>query len=127
LIRGEFQEVVREAVKKFGAWSTSGYVPGNAALADGVDDRPSSRQSEKDVGSDLGPGHDPQVSYEDGHQVSYGTGGSVRPDFVTQDGSLSSEVKNYNIATNQIASIRQGIVQKSNGLISPNAITFKTQ
>nr|WP_245643846.1 hemagglutinin repeat-containing protein [Paraburkholderia oxyphila] len=144
--------------------SVAGYGPGNATFADGGGDRPSPRQSENDVGSDLGPGHDPQVSYKDGKQVSYGTSGSVRPDFVAQDGSSSFEVKNYNIATNssglvdnvakqviqrqanlpdgmqqqvvidtrgqvvtdaQKISIIQGIVQKSNGIISPTSIRFK--
>ncbi|NML35487.1 hypothetical protein [Paraburkholderia antibiotica] len=40
------------------------------------------------------------MSYKDGEQVPYGTPGSVRPDFVAQDGTASFEVKNYNIATN---------------------------
>lgn len=39
-------------------------------------------------------------------KVPYGTKGSVRPDFVSNDGRMSYEVKNYNIATN------------SNGLIN---------
>jgi filamentous hemagglutinin len=144
--------------------SVAGYGAGNATLSDSGNERPSPRQSENDVGSDLGPGHDPQMSYKDGKQVPYGTSGSVRPDFVAADGTASFEVKNYNIATNssglidnvakqavqraanlpdgmqqqividtrgqvvtdaQKTSIIQGIVQKSNGIISPTAIRFK--
>lgn len=138
--------------------------PGAPILADGGGGRPSPPQSENDVGKDLGPGHDPQVSYKNGQQVPYGTPGSVRPDFIATDGSLSFEVKNYNIATNssglinnvakqaiqradnlpegmlqqvvidtrgqivtdaQKVAIVQGIVQKSNGIISPTSIRFK--
>ena len=119
-----------------------------------------------DVGTDLGAGYTPQVSYLNGKQVPYGTPGSVRPDFVSTDGAASFEVKNYNVATNsnglvnnvaqqaiqrannlpagmeqqvvidvrgqtvteaQKNSIVQGIVQKSNGIISPTEIQFKTQ
>ncbi|WP_370710350.1 hypothetical protein [Paraburkholderia sp. IW21] len=143
-----------------------GYVPSNAIFNSGNGERPSPRQSEKDVGSDLGSGHDPQISYKDGKQVSYGTSGSVRPDFVAADGAVSFEVKNYNIATNssglinnvakqvvqrqanlpagmeqqividtrgqtvtpgQRSAIVQGIVQKSNGIINPIDIQFKTK
>ncbi|WP_321941873.1 two-partner secretion domain-containing protein [Paraburkholderia tropica] len=138
--------------------------PGAPILADGGGGRPSPAESERDVGADLGPGHDPQVSYKNGQQVPYGTSGSVRPDHIATDGSASFEVKNYNIATNssglinnvakqaiqraanlpegmqqqvvidvrgqsltaqQELVIRQGIVTKSNGIISPDAITFK--
>ncbi|MGF6368103.1 filamentous hemagglutinin [Paraburkholderia sp. RAU6.4a] len=145
---------------------TANSLPDNALLSDGGNSRPSARQSEIDVGSDLGSGADPQVSYKDGQQVPYGTSGSVRPDYVAADGSASFEVKNYNVATNssglinnvanqaiqraanlpdgmeqqvvidvrgqtmtpdQRTSIVQGIVQKSNGIIDPSNIQFKTQ
>jgi filamentous hemagglutinin len=135
-------------------------------LSDGGNSRPSARQSEIDVGSDLGSGADPQVSYKNGQQVPYGTSGSVRPDYVATDGTASFEVKNYNVATNssglinnvanqaiqraanlpdgmeqqvvidvrgqtmtpdQRTAIVQGIVQKSNGIIDPSNIQFKTQ
>jgi filamentous hemagglutinin len=78
-----------------------GYVPSNATLSSGQDSgsdstggdltatRPTPRQSETDVGGDLGPGHTPQVSYIDGQQVPYGTAGSVRPDFVSAEGAAS--------------------------------------
>ena len=126
--------------------------------------RPTWRQSEVDVGNDLGPNYNAQQSYLNGQPVSQGTAGSVRPDFVSNDGTTSVEVKNYNVGTNsnglinnvsgqavtrasnlpagmdqqvivdvrgqsvspaQENTIIQGIVQKSNGAISPTAITFK--
>ncbi|AJK45877.1 LysM peptidoglycan-binding domain-containing protein [Burkholderia plantarii] len=80
--------------------AVAGLVPSNAIFNNASDDRPSPPQSETDVGSDLGPGHDSQISYKGGKQVPYGTPGSVRPDFVAADGSASFEVKNYNIAKN---------------------------
>ena len=67
--------------------------------------RPTAAQSELDVGVNLGTSVRPQVSYIDGHEVPYGTLGSVRPDFC-MGLTCSFEVKNYNIATN------------SNGLIN---------
>lgn len=66
-----------------------------------VAQRPTPRQSEIDVGRDLGPGHRPQVSYLNGEEVPYGTRGSVRPDFVAPDNVASFEVKNYNLSNNQ--------------------------
>ncbi|MGM4986050.1 hemagglutinin repeat-containing protein [Rhizobium sp. 11_C7_N12_5] len=128
--------------------------------------RPTPRQSELDVGDDLGEGYTPQVSYINGQQVPYGTSGSVRPDFIADDGSAAFEVKNFNITTNsdglinnvakqavqrsvnlpqgmqqqlvidtrgqtvtpeQELAIRQAIVERTNGIISPNAIRFKTK
>ncbi len=68
--------------------------------------RPTWRQSEIDVGNDLGPDYTSQQSYFKGQPISQGTPGSVRPDFVSNDGTTSVEVKNYNIQTN------------SNGLIN---------
>jgi RHS repeat-associated protein len=61
--------------------------------------RPSPRQSEIDVGNDLGPGARAQVSYLDRQEVKYGTIGSSRPDFCMGT-TCSFEVKNYNIADN---------------------------
>ncbi|WP_277404393.1 pre-toxin TG domain-containing protein [Achromobacter xylosoxidans] len=62
--------------------------------------RPTPKQSEIDVGTELGSGARPQVSYKNGQEVPYGTAGSVRPDWCI--GSVCSvEVKNYKIATNQ--------------------------
>jgi filamentous hemagglutinin len=128
--------------------------------------RPTFQQSEFDVGTDLGDGYTPQVSYLNGEVVPYGTPGSVRPDFVATDGTASFEVKNYNIATNstglvnnvaqqaiqratnlpdgmqqqvvidirgqtvtpqQEIAIQQAIALKSNGIINPSSILFKTQ
>jgi len=96
--------------------------------------------------------------------VPSGAAGSVRPDWVADDESVSVEVKNYNLTTNQSglinnvaqqalqradnlplgmeqeviidargqmttpeqeSAIIQGIVQKSNGVISPTSIVFK--
>ncbi|QTO45696.1 hemagglutinin repeat-containing protein [Burkholderia latens] len=139
--------------------------PDSVLLADGGGNgRPSPRQSELDVGSDLGSGHDPQISYKNGREVPYATPGSVRPDISAADRTISYEVKNYNIANNssglinnvanqaiqraanlpegmqqqvvidvrgqnvtlqQEIAIRQGIVQKTNGIIGPNSIQFK--
>lgn len=62
--------------------------------------RPSHRQSEIDVGKDLGDGWREQVSFKDGKEVPYGTKGGVRPDWC-QGNVCSVEVKNYNITTNQ--------------------------
>jgi RHS repeat-associated protein len=61
--------------------------------------RPTARQSEIDVGKDLGPDARPQVSFLDGQEVRYGTKGSSRPDFC-RGTECSFEVKNYDIANN---------------------------
>lgn len=61
--------------------------------------RPTPRQSEIDVGNDLGPGARSQVSYIDGQEVAYGTKGSSRPDFCIGT-TCSFEVKNYDLAKN---------------------------
>lgn len=61
--------------------------------------RPTPKQSEIDVGKNLGKGYRYQVSFKDGKEVPYGTKGSVRPDWC--DGkSCSIEVKNYNLSKN---------------------------
>ncbi|WP_255210183.1 hypothetical protein, partial [Erwinia persicina] len=62
--------------------------------------RPGHRQSEIDVGKDLGDGWREQVSFKDGKEVPYGTKGGVRPDWC-QGNICSVEVKNYNITTNK--------------------------
>ncbi|MEY8769549.1 hemagglutinin repeat-containing protein [Erwinia sp. ACCC 02193] len=62
--------------------------------------RPGHRQSEIDVGKDLGDGWREQVSFKDGKEVPYGTKGGVRPDWC-QGNVCSVEVKNYNITTNK--------------------------
>ena len=68
--------------------------------------RPSWRQSEQDVGHDLGPSTRSQVGFQDGIEVRRGTSGSVQPDHV--DGDVACyEVKNYDIATNMNALIRR--------------------
>ena len=61
--------------------------------------RPTARQSEIDVGTDLVPGARAQVSYLGGQEVRYGTKGSSRPDFCVGS-HCSFEVKNYDIANN---------------------------
>ncbi|MCV7757473.1 hemagglutinin, partial [Pluralibacter gergoviae] len=60
--------------------------------------RPTPRQSEIDVGKDLGDGWRDQVSFKDGKEVPYGTKDSVRPDWC-QGNTCSVEVKNYNVTT----------------------------
>ena len=55
---------------------------------------------------DLGPDARDQISFKDGVEVTRGTAGSVRPDFI-QDGVASFEVKNYDIANNAAALIRR--------------------
>ncbi|WP_186366832.1 hypothetical protein [Yersinia aleksiciae] len=62
--------------------------------------RPAHRQSEVDVGKDLGDGWREQISFKDGQEVPYGTKGSVRPDWCHSN-VCSVEVKNYNIVTNK--------------------------
>ena len=62
--------------------------------------RPGHRQSEIDVGDDLGDGWREQVSFKDGKEVPCGAKGGVRPDWC-QGNVCSVEVKNYNIATNK--------------------------
>jgi filamentous hemagglutinin len=87
--------------------------------ADAMVARPTWRQSEIDVGNDLGLGYSDQVSYLNGEQVPTGTLGSVRPDWVADDGSMSIEVKNYNIATNQnglINNVSQQVLQRTKNL-----------
>lgn len=60
--------------------------------------RPTWRQSEIDVGSDLGPKFREQQSYLNHKPVPAGTEGSVRPDWAAIDGSVSVEVKNYDLS-----------------------------
>jgi filamentous hemagglutinin len=67
--------------------------------------RPNWRESEDDVGRDLGPEARPQVSFKNGSEVKWGTPGSVRLDYVQGD-VATFEVKNYNIETNSAALIR---------------------
>jgi filamentous hemagglutinin len=81
--------------------------------------RPTWRQSEIDVGNDLGSGYSSQVSYLNGRQVPNGTSGSIRPDWVADDESTSAEVKNYNIETNRsglINNVSQQALQRSYNL-----------
>ncbi|MCW4461147.1 hypothetical protein OK349_05460 [Sphingomonas sp. BT-65] len=76
--------------------------------------RPTWRQSENDVGADLGPGYDAQRSFRGGQEVPYGSPGSTRPDFYTSGHSI--EVKNYRVET---AAQRSRLVDN----ISAQAIT----
>nr|WP_191624800.1 DUF637 domain-containing protein [Pseudomonas fluorescens] len=80
--------------------------------------RPTPKQSEIDVGTDLGQGARPQVSYKNGQEVPYGTSGSVRPDWCIGN-VCSVEVKNYNIATNQqglISNVSKQALQRAENL-----------
>ncbi|CNH99868.1 DUF637 domain-containing protein [Yersinia bercovieri] len=72
--------------------------------------RPDHRQSEVDIGKDLGDGWREQVSFKDGQEVPYGTKGSVRPDWCYGN-VCSIEVKNYNIATNKNGLINNVVTQ----------------
>ncbi|QVQ28286.1 hemagglutinin repeat-containing protein [Achromobacter deleyi] len=112
--------------EKIGAKVASRGGAGAAGAAKGaggvVDDvavvRPTPKQSEIDVGTDLGQGARPQVSYKNGQEVPYGTPGSVRPDWCI--GSVCSvEVKNYNIATNEqglISNVSKQALQRAENL-----------
>lgn len=80
--------------------------------------RPSHRQSEIDVGKDLGDGWREQVSFKDGKEVPYGTKGGVRPDWC-KGNVCSVEVKNYNITTNKnglINNVAKQAVQSAENL-----------
>uniref|UniRef100_UPI002E151C29 VENN motif pre-toxin domain-containing protein n=1 Tax=Pantoea ananas TaxID=553 RepID=UPI002E151C29 len=80
--------------------------------------RPSHRQSEIDVGKDLGNGWREQVSFKDGKEVPYGTKGGVRPDWC-QGNVCSVEVKNYNITNNQsglISNVSKQAIQRAENL-----------
>jgi hypothetical protein len=57
--------------------------------------RPTWRQSEIDVGHQLGPGYDEQRSFLGGRDVPSGTEGSVRPDWYGHGEAI--EVKNYDV------------------------------
>ena len=56
--------------------------------------RPTWRQSELDAATDF-PGYADQKSFINGKEVSYGTKGSVRPDYYKE--GFSVDIKNYNI------------------------------
>jgi filamentous hemagglutinin len=85
-----------------GAGTPGGAVDPAGAVPAG---RPTSQQSELDVGKELGPDADYQKSYKDRETVNYGTCGSVRPDFCVGD-LYTVEVKNYDIAKNMHGLIR---------------------
>lgn len=57
--------------------------------------RPTWRQSEIDVGAELGPGYREQLSFLGGDEVPSGTPGSVRPDWYAPGDGV--EVKNYDV------------------------------
>jgi hypothetical protein len=59
--------------------------------------RPTWRQSELDVGAQLGPGYREQLSFLGGREVNSGTPGSVRPDWYAVGDAV--EVKNYDVQT----------------------------
>lgn len=95
LVEGLAKSPAVSGVKGIGAGGAADNVASSGGSA-----RPTPKQSEIDVGTELGSGARPQVSYKNGQEVPYGTAGSVRPDWCI--GSVCSvEVKNYKIATNQ--------------------------
>ncbi|WP_107675999.1 hemagglutinin repeat-containing protein [Agrobacterium sp. LAD9] len=82
--------------------------------------RPTPKESEVAVGTDLGAGARPQVSFKDGKEVPYGTPGSVRPDWCRGD-VCSAEVKNYNVANNMnglIDNVAKQAIQRQRNLPS---------
>ncbi|GLX16244.1 hypothetical protein Pstr01_44830 [Pseudomonas straminea] len=124
-VGGKFVDRIAKSIDgKLSAPKTDSGVAGDGAKGAGgvVDDvavvRPTPKQSEIDVGTDLGQGARPQVSYKNGQEVPYGTSGSVRPDWCI--GSVCSvEVKNYNIATNQqglISNVSKQALQRAENL-----------
>ncbi len=93
-----------------------GQAAANAKIKDYV--RPTHRESELDVGGDLGANARAQVSFKDGQEVPYGTPGSVRPDWCLGN-VCSVEVKNYNIDKNQqglIDNVSKQAVQRAENL-----------
>ncbi len=84
--------------------------------------RPTPKESEVAVGTDLNSGAIPQVSYKNGKEVPYGTPGSVRPDWCLGD-VCSVEVKNYNVANNMnglIDNVAKQAIQRQQNL--PNGM-----
>ncbi|WP_235470088.1 VENN motif pre-toxin domain-containing protein [Franconibacter pulveris] len=74
--------------------------------------RPSARQSEKDIGKELGEGWREQVSFKDGVEVPYGTKGSTRPDWC--QGNTCVEVKNYDV-TNNLSGLINNVAKQAIG------------
>lgn len=66
------------------------------AAVRGPSERPSWRQSEKDVGN-ANPQYEAQKSFKDSQEVPYGTKGSIRPDYYKPGSTI--EVKNYDVST----------------------------
>ncbi|MCE0829022.1 VENN motif pre-toxin domain-containing protein, partial [Buttiauxella sp. A2-C2_NF] len=96
---------------------TGAFTPPSGVPIGGKGSRPTAKQSEKDVGGELGNGWKEQVSYKDGEVVPYGTKGSTRPDWCNGS-TCSVEVKNYNIEKNQSGLInnvvKQAITRQAN-------------
>jgi hypothetical protein len=87
-----------------------------------VQKRPTPKDSEKDIGTNLPPDYKPQVSYKDGKEVPYGTKGSTRPDWCNRT-TCAIEVKNYDIgkyADNLINSVSKQAIERQNHL--PNGM-----
>ncbi|MCG3690640.1 hemagglutinin repeat-containing protein [Aliarcobacter butzleri] len=86
-------------------------------------DRPSWRDSEKDVLNESGEGAREQVSYKDKEEVSSGTKGSVKID--TVNGNSAIEVKNYKIenASSMISTLSNQINKRATEL--PDNMTQK--
>ena len=69
---------------------------GNGVFECGSGSRPTWRQSEIDAKTNY-PDYSEQISFLDGREVSYGTKGSVRPDYYKTGSSV--DIKNYNVET----------------------------
>jgi hypothetical protein len=96
----DLAEVARDADRAADAADAARDAERAADAADGarpVPDmpRPSWRQSELDVGTDLGPGYEEQLSFLGGRRVPSGTENSVRPDWFGNGEAI--EVKNYDV------------------------------
>jgi len=96
--------------------------------------RPSWRQSEDDVGNDLGPNARPQISFKDRSEVSYGSPGSIRPDFTSNGNVTSVDAKNYNIATNAdglVANVASQAIERADhlpeGMVQRIVIDIRSQ
>ena len=77
----------------------------------GSDGRPTPRQSEIDVGRDLGADARPQISFKGGEEVNRGAKDSTRPDYCLDSTCSVIEVKNYNISTNRYGLINDTVNQ----------------
>jgi filamentous hemagglutinin len=116
IIGGAIKDTAKSIVQQSNGFSDK--VQSADEFIAGTESRPTPKQSEVDVGKDLGGDARPQVSYKDGKEVAYGTPGSVRPDWCVGT-TCSVEVKNYNLANNEqglISSVSTQAKQRAENL-----------